>query len=165
MLKVRPRLLILSLGPPESQGRLPLLFIILSTTLKILDRDRVGKEKMRERERGRVRTRPHLPTHINIAQIYQFGLKYLPEATLSSLMPLRITALGSLCLHDSFLNCNVLLLFYFTYQFCMIYLAVPGKCYVTIPQKTLNLIESPLIFWSFIFNIKLSYSITKEAVG
>lgn len=47
----------------------------------------------------------------------------------------------------------------------MIYLAVSGKCYVTIPQKTLNLVESPPTFWPFIFTIKLSYAIPKEAVG
>ena len=64
-----------------------------------------------------------------------------------------------------FLNYNILLLFYFTYQFCMIYSAVSGKCYVTIPQKTLNFMQSPPTFRSFIFIMTLSYSIPPEAVN
>ena len=63
------------------------------------------------------------------------------------------------------LNYNILLLFYFTYQFCMIYSAVSGKCYVTIPQKTLNFMQSPPTFRSFIFIMTLSYSIPPEAVN
>lgn len=64
-----------------------------------------------------------------------------------------------------FLNYNILLLFSFTCQFCVIYLAVSGKCYVTIPQKKLNLMESAPELRSFIFTLKLSYSIPKETVG
>lgn len=39
------------------------------------------------------------------------------------------------------------------------------KCYVTRPQKTLNLIACPQRFWPFIFTIDLSYLVPKEAVG
>lgn len=58
-----------------------------------------------------------------------------------------------------FLNYNILLLFYFTYQFCKIYSAVSGKCYVTIPQKTLNFMESPPTFRSFISFLPWSFLI------
>lgn len=64
------------------------------------------------------------------------------------MMP-EISTLSSLYRHGFFLNYGILL-FYFTCQFCMIYLAVSGKRSVTTPRETLNAAESPLTFRSFL---------------